>query len=52
MIPVTASIGATEWTTSLWPKDGTYVVPLKTAVRKAEKVELGDAVTVRLAVAV
>jgi hypothetical protein len=51
MIPVVASIGATEWTTSLWPKDGGYVVPLKDAVRTAEDVELGDMVTVRVRVA-
>lgn len=46
MIPVSASIGATVWATSLWPKDGSYVVPLKDAVRAAEDVELGDVVTI------
>jgi hypothetical protein len=50
MIPVRAQLGDTEWTTSLWPKDGAYIVPLKTAVRRAEAVELGDDVTVRLTV--
>ncbi len=50
MIPVTAHIGDTKWTTSLWPKDGKYIVPLKTAVRKAEGLELGDEVTIRLVV--
>ena len=29
MIPVTARIGGPSWTTSLWPKDGGYIVPLK-----------------------
>ncbi len=48
MIPVTATIGDTEWTTSLWPKDGLYVVPVKAWVRKAEDLELGDKVTVAL----
>lgn len=48
MIPVRARIGATEWTTSLWPKDGRYVVPLKDAVRRAEGLDDGDTVTVRL----
>lgn len=48
MIPVTARIGRTDWTTSLWPKDGGYVVPVKAWVRKAEGVDLGDRVTVRL----
>lgn len=50
MIPVTARIGRTRWTTSLFPKDGRYIVPLKTRVRNAEGLELGDTVTVRLTV--
>ncbi|MGK5685065.1 DUF1905 domain-containing protein [Actinoplanes sp. URMC 104] len=50
MIPVTARIGRTDWTTSLWPKDGRYLVPIKTAVRRGEGLELGDTVTVRLTV--
>jgi hypothetical protein len=48
MIPVAARLGGTGWTTSLWPKDGAYVVPLKTAVRRAEGIELGDVVTLTL----
>jgi len=51
MIPVEAVIGTTRWTTSLFPKDGLYVVPLKSVVRRAEGIETGDAVTVRLGVA-
>lgn len=50
MIPVTARIGATRWTTSLWPKEGIYLVPVKAAVRKAEGLEEGDRVSLRLAV--
>lgn len=50
MIPVTARIGATEWTTSLFPKDGGYLVPLKDAIRRAERVSLGDVVELRLRV--
>jgi hypothetical protein len=50
MIPVTARIGETEWTTSLFPKDGRYIVPVKDAIRKAEAVEVGVLVTVCLAV--
>ena len=52
MIPVTARIGDTEWTTSLWPKDERYLIPLKAAVRRAEGLELGDEVTVRLVVGI
>jgi uncharacterized protein DUF1905 len=51
MIPVRARVGATEWTTSLFPKDGLYVVPVKDAVRRAEGLDEGDTVTVRLTVA-
>lgn len=50
MIPVGARIGSTQWTTSLFPKNGGYVVPLKDRVREAENVEVGDTVTVRLVV--
>jgi hypothetical protein len=50
MIPVAAQIGSTRWKTSLWPKDERYIVPLKTSVRTAESIALGDVVTVRLAV--
>ena len=46
MIPVRVRIGVTEWETSLWPKDGGYVLPLKGAIRKAESLKEGDSVTV------
>ena len=51
MIPVEATIGVTRWTTSLFPKDGRYVVPLKSAIRTAEGIGIGDTVNVRLGVA-
>ncbi|GID28252.1 DUF1905 domain-containing protein [Paractinoplanes brasiliensis] len=50
MIPVGARIGRTAWATSLWPKDGRYIVPIKTAVRRGEDLDVGDTVTVRLTV--
>jgi Domain of unknown function (DUF1905) len=48
VIPVTASLGDTEWTTSLFPKDGGYLVPIKKSVRDAETLELGDVVEITL----
>jgi len=48
VIPVTAQIGDTEYTTSLFPKNGTYLVPVKVMVQKAENVQVGDVVNVRL----
>ena len=50
MIPVRARIGNTRWTTALFPKDGRYLVPLKDAVRNAERLDVGDTVNVRLEV--
>ena len=49
MIPVSGKIGSTSFGTSLWAKNGTYAVPLKDAVRKAESISLGDNVSVELA---
>lgn len=50
MIPVRVEIGRTSWTTSLFPKDGRYIVPIKASVRKAEKLAAGDTVHVRITV--
>ncbi len=50
MIPVKARLGKTEWQTSLWPKDDSYIVPIKASVRKAEKVEEGATVIIQLQV--
>lgn len=48
VIPCTVTIGKTSYTTSLFPKDGGYLVPLKDAVRKPEKLEVGASIRVRL----
>ena len=50
MIPASVRIGKTEWQTSLFPKDGRYVVPIKASVRQAESLGEGDRVIVRLEV--
>lgn len=51
MIPATCRTGGTTWTTSLWPKNGGYLVPIKDKVRKAEDLDLGEPVTLHLTVA-
>lgn len=48
MVPVAASVRGTAFTTSLIPKGGGYLVPLKDAVRAAEGLGVDDVVTVRL----
>jgi Domain of unknown function (DUF1905) len=50
MIPVAVRVGSTRWTTSLFPKDGGYVLPVKDKVRKAEGIDVGDTVDVLLTV--
>jgi hypothetical protein len=48
VIPATVRIGATEWRTSLFPRDGGYLVPIKDVVRRAEALVEGDRPVVRL----
>jgi hypothetical protein len=50
-VPVRVRIGATEWETSLLPKNGGYVLPVKSTVRLAECVSQGDMVMVAMSVA-
>jgi hypothetical protein len=50
VVPVTVQIGATSWTTSLFPKDGGYLVPLKDRVREAEDIAQDDIVQLVLTV--
>ena len=48
VIPVTARLGKTEWKTSLFPKDGRYLVPIKKSVQLAERVDVGDSVVIQM----
>jgi hypothetical protein len=50
VIPVTAIIGDTEFTTSLFPRDAGYLLPVKDAVRKAEGLADGDEIAVLLTI--
>jgi hypothetical protein len=50
-IPVCVRIGRSEWETSLLPRDGGYVLPVKKEVRTREAFGAGDTVTVSLTVA-
>ncbi|WP_432881675.1 GNAT family N-acetyltransferase [Kribbella sp. CA-245084] len=49
MLPIRARLGSTEWKTSLWSRDGGYLLPLKDAVRKPERLDAGDPVEVGVA---
>jgi hypothetical protein len=47
-VRVRAAIGASTWTTSIFPDGGqnAYVLPVKRAIRKAEALDAGDTATV------
>lgn len=47
-IPVEVTLGSSTWTTSLIPKDGRYLVPLRAKERKDEGAEVGDEICLDL----
>ena len=49
-VPLAARIGEVDFTTALFPKDGTYLLPLKAAVRRKLDVTAGDVVAVEMTI--
>ncbi|MFJ8539405.1 DUF1905 domain-containing protein [Streptomyces sp. NPDC093591] len=50
VIPVEARVGEVAFETSLFPRDGGYLLPLKNAVRKPQGLGSGDEVAVEMTV--
>jgi hypothetical protein len=50
VIPVEARVGQVDFETSLFPKDGGYLLPLKDAVRRPRGLVPGDEVAVEMSV--
>ncbi|MFW7415722.1 DUF1905 domain-containing protein [Demequina sp. SO4-18] len=50
-VRVRVTIGATTWETSMFPstEHGSYILPLKAPVRTAERIVVGSAVNVHIA---
>lgn len=48
VVPVRAWVGATEFTTAMFPRADTWFLPLKVAVRRSEGIDLGQLVEVRI----
>lgn len=48
VVPAGVTIEDVRWATSLFPKDGGYLVPLRAAERRRAGVEVGDVVHVTL----
>ncbi len=50
MIPVEAELNGAHFTTALFPKNDTYCLPLKDAVRRKAVVTAGDVITIEMKV--
>ena len=48
MIPIDVQIGETAFYTALFPKDGSYIVPLRKAIREKHGIDIDDVVTMDL----
>lgn len=49
-IPVVCKSGDVEWRTSIFPKDGLFIVPIKNAVRFGLEVQVGDVIEIELTI--
>ena len=49
VIPVEATVSGISFTTSLFPKDDTYLLPLKLDVRRRTGITVGDTIDVTMA---
>ena len=50
VVPVVAEVGGATFETSLFPRDGGYLLPLKAAVHRPQGLVPGDDVTVTMTV--
>jgi len=50
VVPVLATINDAAFSTTLFPRDGGYLLPVKVAAQKSAKFGLGDRVKVRITV--
>ena len=50
VVPVEAEIDGARFTTSLFPRDGGYLLPIKLAVRQQNGITVGDAIAVTMTI--
>ena len=50
MVPVDATIGGVGFYTALFPKDETYLLPLKADVRRKTNITAGDTIAVEMTI--
>jgi hypothetical protein len=47
-IPAKVKIGASNWKTSLMPKDGKYLLPIKKMIHEEENIDIGSVIKIEL----
>lgn len=50
MVPVDVTLGDVAFYTALFPKDETYLLPLKAAVRRKSNITAGDTISVDMTI--
>lgn len=48
VVPVIVRVGVSDFTTSLFPRDGGFLLPIKVAVQRAEGIGRGDRIKVHM----
>lgn len=51
-LPVNVTVGNSTWKTSIFPDKATYLLPIKSQIRKAENIKESDTLTINLEIAV
>lgn len=51
-LPVNVTIGNSTWKTSIFPEKQTYLLPIKSQIRKAENINEDDTLTLNLEIAI
>ena len=51
-LPVNVTSGESRWKTSIFPEKGTYLLPIKSQIRKTEKINDGDLVSLMIEIIV
>lgn len=51
-LPVNVSVGNSTWKTSIFPDKGTYLLPIKSQIRKAENIKEDDELNIKLEIIV
>lgn len=51
-LPVNVTLGNSTWKTSIFPDKGTYLLPIKSQIRKAEQIHESDTLYIHLEIVI